>query len=51
MCLSQSQFVLAVKRSHKAWSAKHVNLWKLMLRDGLNLYAVSRPITLSAEPS
>ncbi|KAF9816917.1 hypothetical protein IEO21_03791 [Rhodonia placenta] len=32
-------FVLAVKRSHKAWSAKHVNLWKLMLRDGLNLYA------------
>ena len=39
--ISVWQFVLAVKRSVKSLSVKTLSPWKLMLRDGLNLYAVS----------
>jgi hypothetical protein len=35
------QFALAVNRSVKSLSVKALSPWKLMLRDGLNLYAVS----------
>jgi hypothetical protein len=35
------QFALAVNRSVKSLSVKTLSPWKLMLRDGLNLYAVS----------
>jgi hypothetical protein len=35
------QFVLAVKRSVNSLTVKTLSPWKLMLRDGLNLYAVS----------
>ncbi|KZT12011.1 uncharacterized protein LAESUDRAFT_719972 [Laetiporus sulphureus 93-53] len=33
-----ASLVLAVKRSIRSYKAKPLNLWKLMLRDGLNLY-------------
>ncbi|KAG6876303.1 hypothetical protein C0993_004170 [Termitomyces sp. T159_Od127] len=36
-----SQFALALVRSVKSLQAKPLSLWKLMLRDGLNLYGVS----------
>jgi hypothetical protein len=38
---SVRQFALAVNRSAKSLSVKVLSPWKLMLRDGLNLYAVS----------
>ncbi|PCH40150.1 hypothetical protein WOLCODRAFT_136688 [Wolfiporia cocos MD-104 SS10] len=37
MLYSASLF-MAVRRAYRSWKLKHVNLWKLMLRDGLNLY-------------
>jgi hypothetical protein len=40
------QFALAVNRSAKSLSVKTLSPWKLMLRDGLNLYAVS-PVSIS----
>ena len=35
-----SQFVLALRRSIDSLKEKPLSPWKLMLRDGLNLYAV-----------
>ncbi len=37
------QFALAVNRSVQSLSVRALSPWKLMLRDGLNLYAVSPP--------
>ncbi|KAH9936271.1 uncharacterized protein B0H18DRAFT_318790 [Fomitopsis serialis] len=36
--LYTASLVLAVMRSYRSYKAKSNNLWKLMLRDGLNLY-------------
>ncbi|KZT73821.1 hypothetical protein DAEQUDRAFT_683357 [Daedalea quercina L-15889] len=36
--LYTASLVLAVRRSYRSYKAKPNNLWKLMLRDGLNLY-------------
>jgi len=38
------QLALAVKRSVQSLSVKMLSPWKLMLRDGLNLYGVSPPL-------
>lgn len=35
------QFALAISRSMQSLQVKPLSPWKLMLRDGLNLYAVS----------
>lgn len=35
------QFALAVIRSVESLQARPISVWKLMLRDGLNLYGVS----------
>ena len=40
---------MAVRRSYRSYKAKPSNLWKLMLRDGLNLYMVSYVIPFSAQ--
>jgi hypothetical protein len=41
------QLGLAVKRSVQSLSAKKLSPWKLMLRDGLNLYGVSPSLEYS----
>jgi hypothetical protein len=39
--LNTIQFALAVIRSYNSLQSKPLTPWKLMLRDGLNLYGVS----------
>ncbi|CCM01885.1 uncharacterized protein FIBRA_03956 [Fibroporia radiculosa] len=36
--LYSASLFLAIRRSYQSYQSKAVNLWKLMLRDGLNLY-------------
>ena len=43
------QLALAVGRSFQSLKDKQLNLWKLMLRDGLNLYGVSPTAILSSQ--
>ena len=39
--MTPNQFALAISRSMQSLQVKPLSPWKLMLRDGLNLYAVS----------
>ena len=43
MLITSTQLALAVSRSFQSLKDKQLNFWKLMLRDGLNLYGVSFP--------